>query len=48
MTRFLLKDTIISSKTDPHDGSRKEKTSYGKVKNNKTTLKIAIYSNSLS
>ena len=40
ITRFLLRDAIISSKTDPHNGSEKEKRSYGKVENNKTMLKI--------
>ena len=40
ITLFLLGEAIISSKTDPHNGSKKEKRSYGKVKNNKTMLKI--------
>ena len=31
---------MISSKTDPHNGSKKEKKSYGKIKNSKTMLKI--------
>ena len=39
-TRFLLGDAIISSKTDPHNGSKKEKRNYGKVENNKTMLKV--------
>ena len=39
ITRFLLGEAIISSKTDPHNGSKKEKRNYGKVKNNKTLLK---------
>ena len=40
---------MISSKTDPHNSSKKEKRSYGEVKNNKNQVKnIAIYSNSLS
>ena len=30
--QFLLGDAIISSKTYPHNGSKKEKRSYGKVK----------------
>ena len=30
ITRLLLGDAIISSKTDPHNGSKKEKKSYGK------------------
>ena len=29
----------ISSKIGPHNGSKKEKRNYGKVKNNKTLLK---------
>ena len=40
ITLFLLGEAIISSKTDPHNGNKKEKRSYGKVKNNKTMLKI--------
>ena len=40
ITLFLLGEATISSKTDPHNGSKKEKRSYGKVKNNKTMLKI--------
>ena len=40
ITRLLLGDAIISSKTDPHNGSKKEKRSYGKIENNKTMLKI--------
>ena len=39
ITRFLLGEAIISSKTDPHNGSKKEKRNYGKVKNNNTLLK---------
>ena len=39
ITRLLLGDTIISSKTDQHNGSKKEKRSYGEVKNNSTMLK---------
>ena len=38
ITRLLLGDAIISSKTDPHNGSKKEKRSYGEVKNNNTML----------
>ena len=30
--QFLLGDAIISSKTDLHNGSKKEKGNYGKVK----------------
>ena len=40
ITQLLLGDAIISSKTDPHNGSKKEKGSYGEVKNNNTMLKI--------
>ena len=40
ITRLLLGDAVISSKTDPHNGSKKEKRSYGKIENNKTMLKI--------
>ena len=40
ITRFLLEDAINSSKTDTQNGSKNEKRSYGKVKNNKTISKI--------
>ena len=40
ITRLLSWDAIISSKTDPQSGSKKEKKSYGKIKNNKTMSKI--------
>ena len=40
ITQVLLGDAIISSRTDPHNGSKKEKAKYGKTKNNKTMLKI--------
>ena len=40
ITRLFLGDVIISSKTVPHNGSKKEKRSCGKIKNNKTMLKI--------
>ena len=43
ITRFLLGDVIISSKTEPHNVSKKEKRSYGKSKTNKTTLKILSF-----
>ena len=39
ITRLLLRDAIISSKIDPHIGSKKGKKSYGKPKNNETMLK---------
>ena len=32
ITRLLLGDATISSKTDPRTGSKMEKKSYGKVK----------------
>ena len=48
VTRLLLRDAVISSKTDPHNDSKKEKRSYGKIKNNKNVKNLAIYSNSLS
>ena len=40
ITRLLLEDAIFSSKTDPQNGSKKEKRKYGKIENNKTMLKI--------
>ena len=40
ITRLLVGDTITSSKTNPHNGRKKQKRSYGKIKNNKTMLKI--------
>ena len=40
-TRLLLEDVISSSKTEPHNGSKKENQSYGgEVRNNKAVLKI--------
>ena len=36
ITRLLLGDATILSKTDPHNCSKDEKRSYGQVKNNKT------------
>ena len=47
ITRILFEDAIIwgnnliSSKT--HNGSKKEKRNYGKVKNSKTMLKILLF-----
>ena len=38
--KLLLRDATILSKTAPRNGSKKEKRSYGKVRNNKTMLKI--------
>ena len=40
IAQVLLGDAIISSRTDPHNDSKMEKTKYGKIKNNKTMLKI--------
>ena len=40
ITGVFLGEAIISSETDPHNGSKKEKRSYGKIKNNKTMIKI--------
>ena len=37
---LLLGDAIILSKTNPHNGSKKQKRSYGETKNNKSMLKI--------
>ena len=39
---FVLQITRLSSKTDPRNGSKKEKRNYDKVRNNKTMLKIRI------
>ena len=33
----------ISSEIGPHNGSKKEKRNYGKVKNNKTILKTLAF-----
>ena len=41
--RILLEDVIILSKTDPRIGNKKEKRSYGKTTNNKTTLTILSF-----
>ena len=35
-----MQQLTISSKTDPHNGKKNEKRSYGKVRNNKTMLEI--------
>ena len=43
ITWFLLRDTIISSKADPHNGSKKKKRCCGKAGDNKTTLKILSF-----
>ena len=43
IARLLLGDAIISSKTDPRNRIKKEKRSYGKVRNNKTMLKILSF-----
>ena len=45
ITRFLLGDAIISSKTDPHNDSKKEKKKYGKIKNILNNIKyLKLYS----
>ena len=41
--RLLIEDATISSKTDPRNGRKKEKMSYGKVRNNKIMLKISSF-----
>ena len=38
---------IILSKTDLHNGSKKDKRKYGKIKNNKNIKNLVIYWNSL-
>ena len=45
ITWLLLGDAKILTKTDPRNGSKKEKRSYGKVKNNKNNLnnKAVLY-----
>ena len=43
ITRLLLGDAIISSKTDPHSGSKIEKRKYGKIENNKSMIKILLF-----
>ena len=40
---LLLEDALISSKSDLHNGRKKEKRNYGKVKNNKTMFKILLF-----
>ena len=40
ITWLLLRDAIISSKIDLRSGSKKEKRSYGKVRNDKTKSTI--------
>ena len=40
ITRLLLEDATISSKTEPPNGSKNEKRSYGEARNNKAMLKI--------
>ena len=47
ITRLLLGDATISSKTEPHNGSKKDKRSYGKVRNNKTMLKFFMLNNNI-
>ena len=43
ITRFLLVDAIISSKTNTDSGSKKQKRSNSKVKNNKTISGILSF-----
>ena len=43
MTRLLLGDATILRKADPRSGNKKEKRSYGKVRNNKTMLTILSF-----
>ena len=43
ITRFLLEDAIISSKTNPCSGSTKQKRSNGFVRNNKTMPGISLF-----
>ena len=40
VTRVSLEDAIVSSKTEPRNGNKKENRSYGEVRNNKAMLKI--------
>ena len=40
ITQLFIRDAIISSKTEPHNGSKKKKRKYGKIINNKTMLKL--------
>ena len=40
ITRLLLEEVIILSKTDPHNGGKIEKRKYGKIKSNKTIITI--------
>ena len=40
ITRLLLEDATISSKTEPPNGSKNENRSYGEARNNKAMLKI--------
>ena len=40
VTRVSLEDAIVSSKTEPRNGNKKESRSYGEVRNNKAMLKI--------
>ena len=43
ITRLLFGDASISSKRDPRNGSKTEERSHGKVRNNKTILKILSF-----
>ena len=42
ITRLLSGDPMISNKIDPHNGSKKERRSYGKIKN-ENMLKILTF-----
>ena len=43
VTRLLLGDAVISSKTDRRNGSKKEKISYSKIRSNRTMSKILLF-----
>ena len=40
---LVLGEAIISSKTDLHNGRKKEKRNYGEVKNNKAMFKMLLF-----
>ena len=43
ITRLLLGDATISSKTNPRNSNKKEKRTYGKVRNSKIIIKILSF-----
>ena len=43
ITRLLLGDAIISSKADRRNRIKKDKRSYGKVRNNETVIEILSF-----